>query len=198
MNKYFLIKKLSDNTYTIINGPNRLPESFGSTSGFNNLETSAPELLPDLTWQDNPDLGFWLAVFDNKPTININQKLIENYTVDASTKTCKVYYTIQDIESSEVNIRTTQLKQNIRMIRDKYLLITDFTQLSDAPISDAAKLDFKNFRQQLRTMLDIPDITQAVWPTIPTSAPNITIPPFPPMPSFNSNSAFHPIPSFNA
>jgi hypothetical protein len=71
------------------------------------------------------------------------------------------------------------------MIRDQYLVITDFTQLSDAPISDAAKLDFKNFREQLRTMLDIPDITQAVWPTIPTSAPNISIPPFPPMPSFN-------------
>ena len=185
MNKYFLIKKLSDNTYAIINGPNRLPESFGSTSGFNNLETSAPELLPDLTWQDNSDLGFWLAVFDEKPSCNIDQKLIESHTVEPSTKTCKVSYTIENIQSSEVNIRTTQLKQNIRMIRDKYLVITDFTQLSDSPISDAAKLDFKNFRQQLRTMLDIPDVTQAVWPTIPTSAPNISIPPFPPMPSFN-------------
>jgi hypothetical protein len=185
MNKYFLIKKTSDNIYAIINGPDYLPQTFGSTSGFNNLETNAPELLPDLTWQDNSDLGFWLAVFDKKPSCNIDQKLIENHTVEPSTKTCKVSYAIQDIESSEVNIRTTQLKQNIRMMRDRYLVITDFTQLSDSPISDAAKLDFKNFRQQLRTMLDIPDVTQAVWPTIPTSAPNISIPPFPPMPSFN-------------
>ena len=84
------------------------------------------------------------------------------------------------------------------MIRDQYLVITDFTQLSYSPISDAAKLDFKNFRQQLRTMLDIPDITQAVWPTIPTSAPNITIPPFPPMPSFDGVSGFHPMLGFNA
>lgn len=185
MNKYFLIKKTSDNTYTIINGPDYLPESFGSTSGFNNLEINAPELLTDLSWQDNTDLGFWLAIFDDKPIININQKLIENYTINASTKTCKVSYTIENIQSTEIDIRTTQLKHSIRMIRDRYLLITDFTQLSDAPISDAAKLDFRNFRQQLRVMLDIPDITQAVWPTIPTSAPNITIPPFPPMPSFN-------------
>lgn len=56
---------------------------------------------------------------------------------------------------------------------------------SDGITVNTAKLDFKNFRQQLRVMLDIPDITQAVWPTIPTSAPNISIPPFPPMPSFN-------------
>jgi hypothetical protein len=71
------------------------------------------------------------------------------------------------------------------MTRDQYLLLTDFTQLSDAPISDTAKNDFRIFRQQLRSMLDITDITQAVWPTIPTSASNISLPPFPPMPSFN-------------
>ncbi len=185
MNKYFLIKKFPDSTLAILNGPSYLPESFGTTFRFNDLEIVNPDLLLDLTWQNNADLGFWLAIFDDKPIININQKLIENYTIDGSTKTCKVSYAIQNKESSEIDILTTQLKQSIRMIRDKYLLITDFTQLSDAPISDAAKLDFRNFRQQLRVMLDIPDITQAVWPTIPTSAPNITIPPFPPMPSFN-------------
>lgn len=185
MNKYFLIKKQNDQSYVILSGPDYLPQTFNNTSGFNNLETNAPDLLPDLAWQENPDLGFWLAVFDDKPTININQKLIENYTINSSTKTCRVSFIVQNIESSEIDIRVTQLKNNIRMIRDKYLVITDFTQLSDAPISDAAKLDFKNFRQQLRVMLDIPDITQAVWPSIPTSAPNISIPPFPPMPSFN-------------
>jgi hypothetical protein len=34
-------------------------------------------------------------------------------------------------------------------------------------------------------MFNIEDYNQLAWPTIPTSAPNITIPPFPPMPSFN-------------
>lgn len=185
MNKYFLIKKTSDDTYIIINGPDFLPQSFGLTSCFNNLEKNAPELLTDLSWQDNPDLGFWLAIFDNKPSININQKLIENYSINVSTKTCKVSYAIENLESAEIDIRIKQLKQSIRIIRDRYLVMTDFTQLPDAPISDAAKLDFKNFRQQLRILLDIPDITQAVWPTIPTSAPNINISPFPPMPNFN-------------
>ena len=196
--QYFLVTKIDNQNYSIIQGPNYLPESFGPTSGFNFLEQNSPELLSDLTWQGSPNLAFWVAIFNEKPSININQNLIENKTLNIAEKTCTISYSIQNADTSEIEIRTQQLKQNIRTIRDRYLLITDFTQLSDAPISDAAKLDFKNFRQQLRTMLDIPDVTQAVWPTIPTSAPNITIPPFPPMPSFNTASTFPPMPSFNA
>ena len=196
--QYFLVTKIDNQNYSIIQGPNYLPESFGPTSGFNFLEQNSPELLSDLTWQGSPNLAFWVAIFNEKPSINIDQKLIETKTLNINEKTCTISYSIQNADTSEIEIRTQQLKQNIRTIRDRYLVITDFTQSSDSPMSDAAKLDFKNFRQQLRTMLDIPDITQAMWPTIPTSAPNITIPTFPPMPSFNGISAFHPIPSFNA
>jgi hypothetical protein len=66
-------------------------------------------------------------------------------------------------------------------MRDSYLKLTDFTQLADAPISEQAKADFLVFRQQLRAMFDILDYSQLTWPPIPTSAPNITIPPFPPI-----------------
>lgn len=183
--QYFLVTKIDNQNYSIIQGPNYLPESFGPTSGFNFLEQNSPELLSDLTWQGSPNLAFWVAIFNEKPSINIDQKLIETKTLNVAEKTCTISYSIQNADTSEIEIRTQQLKQNIRTIRDRYLVITDFTQSSDSPMSDAAKLDFKNFRQQLRTMLDIPDVTQAVWPTIPTSAPNISIPPFPPMPSFN-------------
>ena len=196
--QYFLVTKIDNQNYSIIQGPNYLPESFGPTSGFNFLEQNSPELLSDLTWQGSPNLAFWIAIFNEKPSININKNLIENKTLNIAEKTVTVSYSIQNADPSEIEIRTQQLKQNIRTIRDRYLVMTDFTQSSVAPMSDAAKLDFRNFRQELRTMLDIPDVTQAVWPTIPTSAPNITIPPFPPMPSFNTASTFPPMPSFNA
>ena len=196
--QYFLVTKIDNQNYSIIQGPNYLPESFGPTSGFNFLEQNSPELLSDLTWQGSPNLAFWVAIFNEKPSINIDQKLIETKTLNINEKTCTISYSIQNADTSEIEIRTQQLKQNIRTIRDRYLVITDFTQSSDSPMSDAAKLDFKNFRQQLRTMLDIPDITQAMWPTIPTSAPNITIPTFPPMPSFDGVSGFHPMLGFNA
>jgi hypothetical protein len=72
-NQYFLVNKLDSENYFIIQGPTQLPDNFGPTSGFNILEESSPELLPDLTWQQNPNLGFWKAIFDAEPDYNISQ-----------------------------------------------------------------------------------------------------------------------------
>ena len=165
----------------IVSTPAPLPNNYKNIS---NLFALSDAQLSDLSWSGNNE-GFWVVNSDPLPTITIEQKIDTSYSLNTINKTCHRSYTVVNVTPSEEEIRKNRIKSDIRMIRDQYLLITDFTQLSDAPISDAAKLDFRNFRQQLRVMLDIPDITQAVWPTIPTSAPNITIPPFPPMPSFN-------------
>jgi len=165
----------------IVSSPAPLPISYKNIS---NIFVLPDDKLADLSWSGN-DEGFWVVNSDPLPTINIQQKIETSYSLNIENKTCHESFTVVDVTPSEEEIRKNRIETSIRMIRDQYLVITDFTQLSDSPISDAAKLDFKNFRQQLRTMLDIPDITQAVWPTIPTSAPNISIPPFPPMPSFN-------------
>ena len=165
----------------IVSTPAPLPANYKNISNFFALPD---DQLVDLSWSGNNE-GFWLVTSDPLPAITIEQKIETTYSLNLQNKTCHQTYTVVNVTPSEEEIRKNRIKSDIRMIRDQYLLITDFTQLSDAPISDVAKLDFRNFRQQLRVMLDIPDITQAVWPTIPTSAPNITIPPFPPMPSFN-------------
>lgn len=165
----------------IISTPAPLPNNYKNIS---NLFALSDEQLSDLSWSGN-DEGFWVVTSDPLPSITIEQKIETSYALNIQNKSCHQSYTVVNVTPTEEEIRKNKIKSEIRMIRDQYLVITDFTQLPDAPISDAAKLDFKNFRQQLRTMLDIPDVTQAVWPTIPTSAPNISIPPFPPMPSFN-------------
>ena len=165
----------------IISTPAPLPTNYKNIS---NLFALSDNQLSDLSWSGNNE-GFWVVTSDPLPTITIEQKIDTSYSLNTQNKTCHQTYTVVNVTPSEEEVRKNKLKSEIRIIRDQYLVITDFTQLPDAPISDAAKLDFKNFRQQLRTILDIPDITQAVWPTIPTSAPNISIPPFPPMPSFN-------------
>jgi len=165
----------------IVSSPAPIPQNYKNISNFYAL---SDEELADLSWSGNEG-GFWLVNSDPLPTITIEQKIETTYTLDVQNKTCHQIYTVVNVTPSEEEIRKNRIKSSIRMIRDQYLVITDFTQLSDAPISDTAKLDFKNFRQELRTILDMPDVTQAVWPTIPTSAPNISVPPFPPMPSFN-------------
>ena len=165
----------------IVSTPAPLPNNYKNIS---NLFALSDDQLSDLSWSGNNE-GFWVVNSDPLPTITIEQKIDTSYSLNTINKTCHRSYTVVNVTPSEEEVRKNRIKSDIRMIRDQYLVITDFTQLSDAPISDVAKLDFRNFRQQLRVMLDIPDITQAVWPTIPTSAPNITIPPFPPIPSFN-------------
>ena len=165
----------------IASTPAPLPTSYKNIS---NIFVLPDDKLSDLSWSGNNE-GFWIVNSDPLPTINIHQKIETSYSLDIENKTCQESFTVVDVTPSEEEIRLNRIKSSIRIIRDQYLVITDFTQLNDAPISDVAKNDFKTFRQQLRSMLDIPDITQAVWPTIPTSAPNISLPPFPPMPSFN-------------
>lgn len=165
----------------IVSTPAPLPNNYKNIS---NLFALSDEQLSDLSWSGNNE-GFWVVNSDPFPTINIHQKIETSWTLNTQNKTCQESYTVVDVTPSEEEILIGKIKTSIKMIRDQYLILTDFTQLDDAPLSDSAKSDFRTFRQQLRTMLDIPDITQAVWPTIPTSAPNISLPPFPPMPSFN-------------
>lgn len=43
-----------------------------------------------------------------------------------------------------------EMKQEVRGVRDSYLLSTDFTQLVDAPLSDEEKETYRKYRQYLR------------------------------------------------
>lgn len=165
----------------IVSTPAALPNNYKNIS---NLFALSDQQLSDLSWSGNNE-GFWLVNSDPLPILSDDQTIETSYSLDIENKTCHQKYIIKNVTLIPQEIRNNRMRANLKMIRDRYLLITDFTQLPDAPLSDDVKLDFKIFRQQLRDMLNVADITQSVWPTIPTSAPNITIPPFPSMSSFN-------------
>lgn len=162
-------------------GAQPLPINFLNVSGFNNLQTTNPDLLPNLAWLDRPDLGFWLAIFDVKPVVSYYKKIITTNTINQSEKTVSVSYTEVELTLPEVEEKNSKMRTSYVPVRDSYLKLTDFTQLADAPITEQARLDFATFRQQLRDMFNIVDYSQLAWPPIPTSAPNIIIPPFPPI-----------------
>lgn len=184
-NQYFLVNKLDNQNYFIIQGPMQLPDNFGPTSGFNILEENSPELLSDLTWQNNPNLGFWKANFDTKPDYNISQSLVSSNNLNVTDKTCNVSYTVTILSDIELNQRINVLKSQIRMIRDRYLSLTDFTQISDVPFSSQVKAEFATFRQQLRDLPNVDDPSTITWPAIPTSV-NINLPSFPSVPTYKS------------
>ena len=125
----------------IVSSPAPLPTSYKNIS---NIFVLPDDQLADLSWSGNEG-GFWLMTSDPLPTITIEQKIETTYSLDVQNKTCHQTYTVVNVTPSEEEIRKNRIKSSIRMIRDQYLVITDFTQLSDAPISDAAKLDFNNF-----------------------------------------------------
>lgn len=190
MNLYFLISINSDGAGTIYESlqpfsnvvagvAQLLPPEFLNISGFNNLEQSNPALLLNLAWAGRSDLGFWMANIATKPIATYYKKITTTNTVNNLNKTVDVTYTEVELTLSEVEVKNQKMRSSYVPIRDSYLKLTDFTQLSDAPISEQARIDFATFRQQLRSMFEIVDYSQLTWPTIPTSAPNIIIPPFP-------------------
>jgi hypothetical protein len=159
-----------------------LPGSYKNISNFYCLPESQ---VVDLSWAGYTGEGFWPATIVSKPDYTIEQTVERVFTPDSNSKTVLVTYKTVNLSPTEYQNRISSLTTQVKVIRDSYLKLTDFTQLSDAPISLESKNDFITFRQQLRDLLNnVTDPTTIVWPVIPTSAPNIVIPPFPPVPSY--------------
>lgn len=186
MNQYFYIKfNAESQSYEIITGPIFLPENFGTTSGFNNLEKNDPALLLDLTWAGYPDYAFWKFVDQTKPPCTVNQKIKPSNILYVEFKEVRAEYTVANLEPSDIETLNNIFINSVTPTRDQYLKLTDFTQISDAPLSAEAKNDYLVFRQQLRSMFEVDHLYTVTWPQIPTSAPNIVIPAFPPLPKYN-------------
>lgn len=161
--------------------PSILPETYKNITNFHLL---SDDQISDLSWSGNNGEGWWLVESDPLPSINFKQKIITTYTLNVVNKTCQESYVVENLITSEQEELNNRVIVSLRTVRDRYLSMTDFTQLSDLPISDQSKLDFKNFRQQLRDMFNDNNINNINWPLIPTSAPNIKIPAFPKISDF--------------
>lgn len=179
-NLYFLISN-QNNSFQILNGPDYLPVNFLNVSNFNALEQSNPDFVRSLDWIGRPDLGFWQAVLGPKPEPAFAKQIISQNTINESNYTVSVAYSEIELTPEQQEQKKESLKFRYVPSRDNYLRLTDFTQLSDAPITEQAKEDFRVFRQQLRAMFNITDYSLLAWPPVPTSAPNIILPPLPPI-----------------
>jgi len=185
MNQYFLIYINNSQECIIENGPVNLPENYKGVSGFADLEQSGPDFLLDLTWAGILNYGFWKAVFLEKPSITCYQKITSVNTIDKDKKIVIVSYLIEDLTYQELKLKKESFVDNLKITRNRYLAMTDFTQLPDAPISNESKIEFLNFRSHLRDMFEAENIFSVSWPVIPSSANNINLPPFPPIISCN-------------
>ena len=74
-----------------------------------------------------------------------------------------------DRQGQEYEMWKNDAWDKIRLVRDNLIKETDFTQVSDCPLTDEKKAEFTAYRQALRDLpqtYDNPD--DIVWPTKPT------------------------------
>lgn len=84
------------------------------------------------------------------------QALSKNYKVINGKHTYCAFVESQD-----------NIMESLRAIRNSLLTETDWTQVEDSPLSPEKKAEWKNYRQALRDLTDLDDLTTIVWPVKP-------------------------------
>ena len=169
--------------YIVDSPASKLPNSLGPVSSFNNIEDHS--LLTGLAWAGKPNEGYWRQeTASDEPHIEHHQYLSEIHTFVFESGCINVSYDVGSLSNEDVVAKTSAWKDQIRFTRNEYLSLTDFTQLSDSPISSEIKEEYRVFREGLRTMFDDiePTGTGLAWPAMPTGAANINLQPLPPFP----------------
>lgn len=115
--------------------------------------------------KDGEYTGFYVeGIHENIPQPNIEltaeewqQALSKNYKVINGKHTYSAF--VQSEDSILENLRTT---------RNALLISSDWTQLDDSPLSEEKKTKWRNYRQALRDLTGLDDLTSIVWPVQPS------------------------------
>lgn len=184
VNNFYQIS-ISGSDYSLVNGPMPLPINLYQTSNFDALCSANKDLITGLGWMSHPEIGFWSGIEANaKPDYDFTQDLNITQDLVPESGAVKLTYYLTQKPDADISGSVLSWKDEIRVTRDEYLQLTDFTQLSDAPISTGLKEEYRVFREELRDMFDAvgPTGTGLVWPEMPTGATNIDLQPLPPFP----------------
>ena len=128
-----------------------------------NKNTSFPEVISQSTLLSynihlvNPPINF-------KPLYN--KKYIEVMPICISGSYFQNYIE-QDLSSEELESNRINEWDGVRIRRNKFLLDSDWTQLSDSPLSESKKSEWSIYRQSLRDITLQEDPFNIVWPTKP-------------------------------
>jgi hypothetical protein len=96
-------------------------------------------------------------VEEDKPDVNLNYYTLSSNAV-LEDNIWKLKWVSAEKDNADELILADEI-DNCRTIRNNFLSLSDWTQLSDAPLSEAKKLEWSTHRQELR------DITEhADWP----------------------------------
>ena len=114
---------------------------------------------------DGEYTGFYVeGIHENisEPNIDLTEKewqeaLSKNYKVINGKHTYSPFIQSQD-----------NILENLKTTRNTLLTDSDWTQLDDSPLSEEKKTEWKNYRQALRDLTSLDDLTSIVWPVQPS------------------------------
>ena len=149
----------------IVVGESRvLPTNWNNISNFNSLDQ---QTLKKYGWfpyrfvkTDVPD-GY---IVDGSYI-----EILEDEVVDYQTKRLKT--------EEEIAGEKTGQWENIRGERNRKLEESDWTQISDSPLSDEMKVEWRVYRQALRDITNYEDPWSVLWPTKPSDESRTSVQP---------------------
>lgn len=130
-------------------------------------------LFPDtsFSWpfvpEDIEPLGFGLYDFSNQPDFGIFEKAVEVAPVKDEYGIWRQTWAVEPMTEEEVAARTEQEWNNVRGKRGFLLLRSDWTQLSDAPLTNTETANWSSYRQALRDITTQSDPFNILWPVPP-------------------------------
>jgi len=137
----------------------------------NNEILTAPRQLPnDVSPETAVENGWYPVVFLNMPhqvDCNVITQIIEMKSrLNGTSVEC--WHEAVNKSDDAVELTRQLLLNNLRENRNKKLLLSDWTQLPTAPISEDLKVQWETYRQQLRDLPTTVDLSNIVWPSSPS------------------------------
>ena len=142
---------------------NELPRAWRNISGLCNYPDDE---LADLGWSGNGGCAFYPVVEGSQPSHDPKtQTLTYQDTVDPDVKVVNKTWSAVSYSQNQIDAEWVR----VRSIRNSRLRASDFTQLTDAPLTVEKKTESLSYRQALR---DLPQNTvnpfDVTWPTQPS------------------------------
>ena len=140
-----------------------LPAAWRNISGLCNLPDDE---LADLGWSGNGGCAFYPVVEGAQPSHDPKtQTLTYQDTVDPDAKVVNKTWSAVSYSQDQIDAEWARVRSN----RNSRLRASDFTQLTDAPLTVEKKTESLSYRQALR---DLPQNTvnpfDVTWPTQPS------------------------------
>lgn len=147
----------------------------GKPTGFPLLEDNFKQIHPDITFPavlfpcHVEPLGYGMYEFSQQPTLTGRyDKLVEGAPIRDEQGYWRQQWLVVEQTAEEKAVTDDRKQKEVRFVRTRRLMESDWTRLDDAPLSTEQRAAWATYRQQLRDLTDQPGFPwEVTWPNQP-------------------------------